>query len=82
MRDAVHAERRLGDGGFADRAPGEQVQVIMTGHAFGTPAQLGQGGSALEKEAESSLFQTIEQGIQRPADPKVLLDILGRRAEA
>jgi len=43
---------------------------------------LGQGGSALEEEAGSSLFESIEQGIQRPADSEVLLDILGRRTEA
>lgn len=42
----------------------------------------GQGGSTFEEEAGSALFQAIEQGIQRPADPEVLLDILRRRAEA
>ena len=47
-----------------------------------SPKSLGQGGSALEEEAGSSLFQAIEQGIQRPADPEILLDILGCRAEA
>jgi hypothetical protein len=52
------------------------------GEAVDEPESLGQGGSALEEEAGSSLFQSIEQGIQRPADPEILLDILGRRSEA
>ena len=47
-----------------------------------SPNPLDREGSALEEEAGSLLFQSIEQGIQRPADPEVLLDILGRRAEA
>jgi hypothetical protein len=46
------------------------------------PNPLGQRGSALEEEAGTPIFQAIEQGIQRPTDPEVLLDILRRRAEA
>ena len=66
---------------LADVVP-KHRDIDVFGEAVDQTEPLGQGGSALEEEAGSSLFQAIEQGIQRPADPEVLLDILGCRAEA
>jgi hypothetical protein len=41
----------------------------------------GQGGAALEEKTGAAVSEAMKQGIERPADPKVLLDILGCRVE-
>jgi hypothetical protein len=64
---------------FADVVP-EHRDIDVLGEAVDQAEPLGQGGAALEEEAGASLFQTVEQRIQRPADQEVLLDILGCRA--
>ena len=83
-RPALFATQRfeLLDGRrLADVVP-KHRDINVFGEAIDQTKPFGQGGSTFEEEAGSALFQAIEQGIQRPADPEVLLDILRRRAEA
>src|SRR3546814_17485116 len=62
----------------ADIVP-QHRDIDVFGEAVDQPESLGQGRSTLEEEKGSALLQAIEQGIQRPADPEVLLDIkIGR----
>ena len=49
------------------RKPGDQAK------------RLGQGGSALEQQARAAGGQSVEEGVQRPAHPEVLLHVLHGR---
>ena len=60
----------------------ENRDVDVLGEAGDQAEGLGQGSAPLEQEPRSASSQSVEQGIQGPADPEVLLDVLNRRTQA
>jgi hypothetical protein len=54
----------------------EHSDIDVLGKPRYQPERLGERGSALEQQSRAGRRQPVEQRVEGPADPKILLDIL------